>query len=153
MAYVNLKVHDKFGFTIGKQFVNFGGYEYFVNSIKVREFSEFNNLLTCYQAGISGNWQINPDHELCFQIVNNRSGQDNEIYPTGLPDNTREAKVPFMYTVNWNSYYFDRILQLRYAASVGQQTQKRYSYYFTCGNTIEKGPLLTYLDIMYTRQD
>ena len=57
-----------------------------------------------------------------------------------------------MYTVNWNSYYFDRILQLRYAASVGQQTQKRYSYYFTCGNTIEKGPLLTYLDIMYTRQ-
>ena len=58
-----------------------------------------------------------------------------------------------MYTVNWNSYYFDRILQLRYAASVGQQTQKRYSYYFTCGNTIEKGPLLTYLDIMYTRQD
>lgn len=152
LAYVNLKVHDKFGFTIGKQFVNFGGYEYFVNSIKVREFSEFNNLLTCYQAGISGNWQINPDHELCFQIVNNRSGQDNEIYPTGLPDNTREAKVPFMYTVNWNSYYFDRILQLRYAASVGQQTQKRYSYYFTCGNTIEKGPLLTYLDIMYTRQ-
>ena len=89
LAYVNLKVHDKFGFTIGKQFVNFGGYEYFVNSIKVREFSEFNNLLTCYQAGISGNWQINPDHELCFQIVNNRSGQDNEIYPTGLPDNTR----------------------------------------------------------------
>ena len=152
LAYVNLKVHDKFGFTIGKQFVNFGGYEYFVNSIKVREFSEFNNLLTCYQAGISGNWQINPDHELCFQIVNNRSGQDNEIYPTGLPDNTREAKVPFMYTVNWNSYYFDRVLQLRYAASVGQQTQKRYSYYFTCGNTIEKGPLLTYLDIMYTRQ-
>lgn len=59
LAYVNLKVHDKFGFTIGKQFVNFGGYEYFVNSIKVREFSEFNNLLTCYQAGISGNWQIN----------------------------------------------------------------------------------------------
>lgn len=46
LAYVNLKVHDKFGFTIGKQFVNFGGYEYFVNSIKVREFSEFNNLLT-----------------------------------------------------------------------------------------------------------
>ena len=63
LAYVNLKVHDKFGFTIGKQFVNFGGYEYFVNSIKVREFSEFNNLLTCYQAGISGNWQINPDRK------------------------------------------------------------------------------------------
>lgn len=152
LAYVNLKVHDKFGFTIGKQFVNFGGYEYFVNSIKVREFSEFNNLLTCYQAGVSGNWQITPAQELCFQVVNNRSGQDDETYATGLPEGTKEAKVPFIYTVNWNSHYFDRVLQLRYAASVGQQAHDRYSYYFTCGNTVEKGPLLAYLDVMYTRQ-
>ena len=57
-----------------------------------------------------------------------------------------------MYTVNWNSYYLDKTLQLRYATAVGQQTRKRYSYYFTCGNTYEKGPLLTYLDVMYTRQ-
>ncbi|MBP3518509.1 MAG: OprO/OprP family phosphate-selective porin [Parabacteroides sp.] len=152
LANVNLKVHDKFNFTIGKQYVNFGGYEYYVNSLKVREFSEFNNVIPCYQAGISGNWLINPDHELRFQIVNNRSGQDNEIYVTGLPENTRETKMPFMYTVNWSSYYFDRILQLHYAAAMGQQAQKRYSYYLTGGNTIEKGPLLAYLDIMYTRQ-
>lgn len=152
LAYVNLKVNNKFGFTIGKQFVNFGGYEYYVNSIKVREFSEFNNYLTCYQAGVSGNWQINPDQEVCFQIINNRSGKDDEIYPTGLPDGYKEAKVPFMYTVNWNSYYINRILQLRYAAAIGQQSDKKYSYYFTCGNTIEKGPVLAYLDVMYTRQ-
>lgn len=53
LANVNLKVHDKFNFTIGKQYVNFGGYEYYVNSLKVREFSEFNNVIPCYQAGIS----------------------------------------------------------------------------------------------------
>ena len=75
LAYVNLKARPNLNFTIGKQFVNFGGYEYYVNSIRVREFSEFNNLLTAYQAGISGNWQVNPDHELCFQIVNNRNGK------------------------------------------------------------------------------
>ena len=152
LAYVNLKARHNLNFTIGKQFVNFGGYEYYVNSIRVREFSEFNNLLTAYQAGISGNWQVSPDHELCFQIVNNRNGNDEDIYPTGLPEGTAKAKIPFMYTVNWNSYYLDKSLQLRYATAVGQQTRKRYSYYFTCGNTYEKGPLLTYLDVMYTRQ-
>ena len=152
LAYVNLKARHNLNFTIGKQFVNFGGYEYYVNSIRVREFSEFNNLLTAYQAGISGNWQVSPDHELCFQIVNNRNGNDEDIYPTGLPEGTAKAKIPFMYTVNWNSYYLDKTLQLRYATAVGQQTRKRYSYYFTCGNTYEKGPLLTYLDVMYTRQ-
>ena len=150
LAYVNLKARHNLNFTIGKQLVNFGGYEYYVNSIRVREFSEFNNLLTAYQAGISGNWQVNPDHELCFQIVNNRNGNDEDIYPTGLPEGTAKAKIPFMYTVNWNSYYLDKALQLRYATAVGQQTRKRYSYYFTCGNTYEKGPLLTYLDVMYT---
>ena len=149
LAYVNLKARHNLNFTIGKQFVNFGGYEYYVNSIRVREFSEFNNLLTAYQAGISGNWQVNPDHELCFQIVNNRNGNDEDIYPTGLPEGTAKAKIPFMYTVNWNSYYLDKTLQLRYATAVGQQTRKRYSYYFTCGNTYEKGPLLTYLKGAY----
>lgn len=79
---MNLKARHNLNFTIGKQFVNFGGYEYYVNSIRVREFSEFNNLLTAYQAGISGNWQVSPDHELCFQIVNNRNGNDEDIYPT-----------------------------------------------------------------------
>ena len=153
LAYVNLKVNDKLNFTIGKQFVNYGGYEYYVNSIKVREFSEFNSMLACYQAGISGNWQINPNQELCFQIANNRNGIDEEIYPTGLPENTEEAKVPFIYTINWNSYYFDRVLQLRYAGAVGQQAQDHYAYYFTCGNTIEKDPMIAYLDIMYTRQE
>lgn len=102
--------------------------------------------------GDVGKWQVNPDHELCFQIVNNRNGNDEDIYPTGLPEGTAKAKIPFMYTVNWNSYYLDKTLQLRYATAVGQQTRKRYSYYFTCGNTYEKGPLLTYLDVMYTRQ-
>ena len=84
--------------------------------------------------------------------MNNRNGNDEDIYPTGLPEGTAKAKIPFMYTVNWNSYYLDKALQLRYATAVGQQTRKRYSYYFTCGNTYEKGPLLTYLDVMYTRQ-
>ena len=42
LVYINLKVHDKFSSTLGKLFINFGRYEYFVNSIKVREFSESN---------------------------------------------------------------------------------------------------------------
>ena len=46
-----------------------------------------------------------------------------------LPDfpQYRQAKIPFMYTVNWNSYYLDKTLQLRYATAVGQQTRQRYS--------------------------
>ena len=161
LAYVNLKARHNLNFTIGKQFVNFGGYEYYVNSIRVREFSEFNNLLTAYQAGISGNWQVNPDHELCFQIVNNRNGNDEDIYPTGLPEGTAKAKIPFMYTVNWNSYYLDKTLQLRYATAVGQQTHEMQGaaplpavgHGVHIGRVLKKVPCLNIpADVMYTRQ-
>ena len=52
-AYVNWKPSDKFNMTVGKQFVSLGGYEYYLNANKVREFSEFNNYVSVYQAGIS----------------------------------------------------------------------------------------------------
>ena len=41
-AYVNWKPSPKFNMTIGKQFVAMGGYEYYLNANKIREFSEFN---------------------------------------------------------------------------------------------------------------
>jgi hypothetical protein len=153
LAYVNLKVNDKFSFTIGKQFVNFGGYEFYVNSIKVREFSIFNSNLSCYQVGLTGNWQINSNQELLFQVANNQNGDYNEMYASGLPTGVEETKIPFIYSVNWNSYYFDKVLQLRYAAAIGQQAKKNNVYYLTFGNSIEKGPLIAYLDVMYSRQN
>ena len=42
-AYMNWKMSDRFNLTVGKQFLSLGGYEYYVNAIKVREFSEFND--------------------------------------------------------------------------------------------------------------
>lgn len=153
LAFVNLKASDKLSFSIGKQFVNFGGYEYYVNATKVREFSEFNSYLSCYQVGLSVNWQINPNHEILFQAANNQNGEYSEMYANGLPTGLEKSKIPFIYSVNWNSYYFDKVLQLRYSAALAQQAKGKYAYYLTFGNSIEKGPLIAYLDIMYTRQD
>ena len=41
-ALVNWKMSYKFTLTAGKQDIALGGYEYYVNAIKVREYSEFN---------------------------------------------------------------------------------------------------------------
>lgn len=152
LACVNLNLSDKLSITAGKHFLAMGGYEYYVNAIKVREFSEFNEMISCYQAGVTANWQITPTQELCLQVMNNRSGSDDEIYKTGLPEGVKSAKVPFFYSANWNSYYADRSIMLRYAASLAQVAQGYSAFYFTCGNIYEKDPWLAYLDIMYTKQ-
>lgn len=128
-AYLTYHLSDRFSITAGKQFLMLGGYEYYVNPIKVREFSEFNNYVNCFLAGVSATWNVTPTQELNFQIVNNRNGGDADTYLHGLPTDVEATKVPLISTINWNSYYLDKAIQLRYAASWGQQAKGRNIMY------------------------
>jgi hypothetical protein len=138
--------------TVGKQFLALGGYEYYVNPIKVREFSQFNDNVACYQAGVTASWSPSSTQELVFQVLNNRSGEDEDAYIYGRPEEIARAKVPVISTINWNGLFADKAVHLRYAASWGQQAQGRNVMYLTAGNVYEKGPVIAYLDLMYTRQ-
>ena len=151
-AYINWKLNPLLKLTVGKQFLALGGYEYYVNPIKVREFSQFNNNVACYQAGVSAALNLSPTQELVFQVLNNRSGEDEDAYTFGRPADIDRAKVPVISTVNWNGLFADRAVHLRYAASWGQQAQGRNILYLTAGNVYEKGPVVAYLDLMYSRQ-
>ncbi|MDE6799983.1 MAG: OprO/OprP family phosphate-selective porin, partial [Phocaeicola sp.] len=66
-AFVNWKMSNLFSLMVGKQFLSLGGYEYYVNSIKVREFSDFNNNVGAYQAGVTGTLNFSPTQELVLQ--------------------------------------------------------------------------------------
>ena len=124
-AYVNWKPSDKFNLTIGKQFVAMGGYEYYLNSNKVREFSDFNEYVAAYQAGLSAAFNFSPTQELVLQVTNFRSGEDEDMYVYGRPAEIAKAKVPVITTLNWNGLFADKALQFRYAASWGQQAEGR----------------------------
>lgn len=151
-AFVKWDISKLFSLTAGKQVVDLGGYEYYVNAIKVREFSDFNNNINCYQAGVTGTLNFSPTQELNLQVLNNRSGSDEDVYPFGLPENVEKTKVPLLTTVNWNGLFFNKILELRYAASWGQLAKKKNLYYLTAGNIVKTGPVTAYVDLMYSRE-
>lgn len=151
-AYVTWKPSNQFNVTVGKQFVSLGGYEYYLNANKIREFSEFNDCVSAYQAGLSATYNFSPTQELVFQITNLRNGEDEDTYLYGRPEGMEKAKVPVIGTLNWNGMFADNSIQLRYAASWGQQADKRNILYLTAGNVYEKGPVIAYLDVMYSRQ-
>ena len=73
-ALVNWKMSDRFTLTVGKQDIALGGYEYYVNAIKVREYSEFNDNISCYQAGVAGRFNLSSTNELVLQVVNYEKG-------------------------------------------------------------------------------
>lgn len=151
-AYVNWKPSDKFNMTVGKQFVAMGGYEYYLNANKVREFSDFNEYVAAYQAGVAAAFNPSPTQEWVFQVTNFRSGEDEDMYVYGRPMGIAKAKVPVITTLNWNGLFADKAIHLRYAASWGQQAEGRNVLYLTAANVYEKGPIIAYVDVMYSRQ-
>lgn len=151
-ALVKWQVSPRFALTVGKQAIELGGYEYWVNPIKVREFSDFNNNLACWQAGVSGNYAFSETQTLTMQVVNNRSDGDEASFLYGRPEGVEKVKAPLLGTLNWDAYFCDKALNLRYSASYGQLADKRGILYLTCGNVWKRGPLLAYVDLMYSRE-
>lgn len=136
----------------GKQFFLLGGYEYYVTGIRVRQFSDFNNYTQSYLTGVSGTFHLTPTQDLSLQVANNRVETESQI-------NTGEGqasvpKVPLMGTLNWTGRFLDDgALQFYYGAAAGQILRNRNIYYLTFGNVWERGPVLAYVDCMYSREE
>ena len=85
-AYIKWHHEDRFELVAGKQFLAVAGYEGWVNGLKVREFSEFNNNFEIFQSGLTGVIKFTPTQHLMLQVANNRNATDSEMYLYGLPD-------------------------------------------------------------------
>lgn len=153
VEYANIKWHtgENFDLVLGKQYVVVAGYEGYVNGLKVREFSEFNNNFEIYQTGVKGVMRLSPNHHLSLQVTNNRNSADDEIYKYGLPEGVDPTKLPFLGTLNWNGWFADKSVHLMYSASAGQLAKGKNVYHFMCGNIYQKGQILAYLDVLYSR--
>lgn len=153
IEYANIKWHvgERFDLVAGKQFLAVAGYEGYVNGLLVREFSDFNNNFEIYQTGLMGVVRLHPDHHLMLQITNNRNSSDNEMYLYGFPEGLESTRFPLLGTVNWNGWFADKTVHLMYSASAGQLAKGKNVYYLMCGNIYEKGPVLAYLDVLYSR--
>ena len=136
----------------GKQFFLLGGYEYYVTGSRVRQVSDFNNYTQSYLTGVSGTFHLTPTQDLSLQVANNRVETESQI-------NTGEGqasvpKVPLMGTLNWTGRFLDDgALQFYYGAAAGQILRNRNIYYLTFGNVWERGPVLAYVDCMYSREE
>lgn len=149
-ALIGYRLTDKLTITAGKQDVAWGGFEYDLNPVEIYEYSDMNDYLNCYFTGVMLGYQFTPAQELRFQVTDNRLGSMEEAYGT-LPDGIEKPKAPLFYTLNWNSSYFDEVLNLRYSATAGEQAKGKWSYMAWAGHNITAGPFDAYFDVMYTR--
>lgn len=149
-AYIGYKLSDRFTLTAGKQDVFYGGFEYDPNPLLIYEYSDMNEYALCYLTGVGLAYQALPTQEIRVQITNSRMGSMEEDYGR-LPEGFEKPKVPLLYTFNWNSSYFDELINLRYSVSAAEQAQKKYLYSFFAGQNLDAAPWYAYVDVMYTR--
>lgn len=147
IAGIGIKLDQKFSLFAGKQFISYGGFEFDLNPIEVYQYSEIGDNLIAFSTGVNLAYQINKDHQLNFQILNGRNESTEATYGVGFED----AKLPFMYTLNWNGSFSD-VYNSRFSGTIINQTKGKYLYYFALGNQLKFGKFSTYFDWMYSNE-
>lgn len=146
---IGWNVHPRLQLEIGKQCMQLGGYEFWVAANRVRFYSDFNSTMSSYQTGINAAIGLHPNHTLNLQFLNYRLATEEAYYVYGLPAGITLTEAPFISVLNYDGYFADRALNLRYAVAGGPLAKGRPQVFVTMGNTWEKGPILAYLDLMY----
>ena len=137
---------------VGKQYADFGGFEYDSDPAQIYEFSDLGNNMTCFLVGAHIQWQCTPTQELRFQIVNGRNNSVEDTYAI-IPENFKAAKLPLGYTFNWNGLFFDNRLATRCSYSIFHEGDKSNVNMMTLAASWMQDNFNMYVDATYSFED
>lgn len=137
---------------IGKQYADFGGFEYDANPAEIYEYSDMGEYMTCFLVGANLAWWVTPSQELRFQVVDSRSASAEETYGT-LPENFEVSKAPLGYTLNWNGNFFGERLLTRCSFSLFHEGKRENVYFWALAAAWVQKNFNMYFDFMYSAED
>ena len=144
-AGIGVRFNDKFSLFAGKQAAAYGGFEYDLNPIEIYQYSEIINNMSNFMTGVTLDYNMTPNQQFQFQILDSRNNSQDETYGTGL----EKSRLPLVYSVAWNANMFNNKWQTRWSASIMEETHGKYMYYFALGNQFNFSPRCNmYIDLM-----
>lgn len=141
---INLK---KWSFFLGKQCASYGGIEFDLNPIEIYQYSDMVDYMSNFMSGVNIAYNFTPKQQLQFQVLNAYNDSSREMY-----GNYEKAKIPMVYTLNWNGNFAD-VYKTRWSASFMNETKGEHMWYFALGNDFNiSDKVQAYFDWMYTRE-
>lgn len=138
---------DKWSFFLGKQCAAYGGIEFDLNPIEIYQYSDMVDYMSNFMSGVNIAYNFTPNQQLQFQVLNAYNGSSYDMY-----GNYAKAKIPLVYTLNWNGNFND-VYKTRWSASVMNETKKEQMWYFALGNDFNfSEKFQAYFDWMYSRE-
>lgn len=150
-AGMGVKVSDKVKFFLGKQCAAYGGIEFDLNPIEIYQYSDMIDYMSNFMTGLNVTYDIIPTQQIQVQILNSLNFSNPEDMYGSSPD-IIPAKLPLVYTLNWNGN-FDDVLKTRWSASAMNETKKNWMFYYALGNQITSGNFNMFFDFMYSTED
>lgn len=140
--------YKKVNFVVGKQCASYGGIEFDLNPIEVYQYCDMIEYMDNFMTGVRGVWDINDNQQLQLQVLDGVALNPGEMYG----ENVAKAKLPFLYTVNWNGN-FNGVYSTRWSASFMNEVKNRHMWYFAMGNKFDFTPQWgAWIDAMYSRE-
>lgn len=137
----------KWHFLLGKQCSAWGGIEFDINPIEIYQYSDMVGSINSFLTGVDVCYNFSPRQQLHVQMVNSYARPLKEEY-----GDYEAAKMPFMYSVNWNGSFWNGTFKTRWSASVMEQAKGHQAYYFALGNEFNiNNRFGAYFDWMYAR--
>lgn len=135
----------KWGFFLGKQCAAYGGIEFDLNPIEIYQYSDMVDYMSNFMTGVNIAYNFTPNQQLQFQMLDALTGTSQEMY-----GNYTKAKMPFVYTLNWNGNFND-VYKTRWSASFMNETKNEHMWYFALGNDFNiSDKVQAYFDWMYS---
>lgn len=136
----------------GKQYADFGGFEYDADPAEVYSYSDIGDQINCFLVGISLSWHLLPTQEIRFQITDARPDKTEEsekIQPQGY----KTAQTPLGYTLNWNGNFLNERLSTRCSFSLFHESRKQNVYFLVLAAAWKQKNFNIYIDGLYSAEE
>lgn len=161
---VGYNVSDKFSVLGGKMGQIWGGYEFDENPMGIYQYSDFNDNIDEFQAGVVLSYKPVPSQEIAVEVSNSNNGSFNDEIGQGATlmtaytpitgkETLEKANHPLTYIANWNGSFLDGRIGTRWAWGIQTQAKHKYRRLLTLGQQLKLSRLQWYVDYMGAWED
>jgi hypothetical protein len=150
-AYLRFDASDKWQFTFGKTYADWGGYEFDLNPIDIYEYSDIIEMADNFLFAAGAYFQATKNHGISFQILNSRTGTFEELYDS-IP--TIEAsKAPLAGVINWRGSFWDGKFTTLWSYSLFNEAKDIFKNYIALGNQLNLNKITIMYDFKWSKED
>ncbi|MCK5780974.1 MAG: hypothetical protein KAH10_00150 [Flavobacteriales bacterium] len=153
-AYLRINLSEKWQFTLGKTYADWGGIEFDINPIEIYEYSDIIEMADNFLTGAGIYYQATSKHGFSIQILNSRTANFDEIYGTPPPPFEFEAsKIPLAGVINWRGSFLDGKFTTIWSYSIFTEAKDAFKNYIALGNQLKLDKLTLAYDFKWSKED